>query len=79
MSNHKEHMIRFLQAFPENEDLCILVYSRADAETFLPDTRDSLTDEEWNSICADFNTNKPSDSDWEDFSYVVSRNLDRNQ
>jgi len=73
---HKEHMIRFIQAFPENEDLCILVFSRGDAEGFLPPLREeSVTDAEWESICADFNNNKPSDSDWEDFGNIVSRNL----
>ena len=73
---HKEHMIRFIQSFPENEDLCILVFSRGDAEGFLPPLREeSVTDAEWESICADFNNNKPSDSDWEDFGNIVSRNL----
>jgi len=73
---NKEHMIRFIQAFPENEDLCILVFSRGDAEGFLPPLREeSVTDAEWESICADFNNNKPIDSDWEDFGNIVSRNL----
>ena len=76
---NKEHMIRFLQSLPENEDVCILAFSRADAETQLPDDRDSLTDAEWESICADFNKNKPNDSDWADFGDIVSRNLEENQ
>ena len=77
---NKEHMIRFLQSLPENEDVCILVFSRGDAEGFLPPLRlDSVTDAEWESICADFNNNKPNDSDWDDFGDIVSRNLRENQ
>ena len=76
---NKEHMIRFLQSLPENEDVCILAFRRSDAETFLPAGRDSLTDAEWESICADFFNNKPNDSDWDDFGDIVSRNLEENQ
>jgi len=75
---HKEHMIRFLQSLPENEDVCILAFSRADAESEVAG-RDPLTDAEWESICADFNNNKPNDGDWADFWDIVSRNLEENQ
>jgi len=62
-----------------DDDACVLIFTRSDAEAMLPEDRkiDSLTDEEWDAIVRDFDKHFLDDPEWESFSHIVNRNLDK--
>ena len=68
--------VRFLLNL--EDDACVVIFTRADAETQLPEDRDYLTDEEWRAIVRDFDKHYLDDTHWEQFGSIVNRNLDKN-
>ena len=68
--------VRFLLNL--EDDACVVIFTRADAETQLPEDRDYITDEEWRAMVHDFDRHFLDDGEWEKFGDIVNRNLDKN-
>ena len=73
---HNKTVIEILSEL--DEDACVVIFTRADAETQLPEDRDYITDEEWQAMVHDFDKHFLDDGEWEKFGDIVNRNLDKN-
>jgi hypothetical protein len=71
-----EQAIKFLSEL--KDDACVVIFTRDDAETQLPEDRDFITDEEWQAMVRDFDNGFLNDDHWLEFGDIVNRNLDSN-
>ena len=70
-----ETAIKFLSEL--NEDACVVIFTRHDADTQTPDGR-TVTNDEWRAIVRDFDKNFLFDDHWTLFGEIVNRNLGSN-
>lgn len=63
-----------------DDDACVLIFTRADADTkcMVSEERGyGITDEEWDAIVRDFDKNFLGYDEWESFAMFVRENLDK--
>ena len=83
MMSNKEGLLKFLSTLPSNEDICFVVFTKAEADAILEDRHDIFGDDDepfmpmpmhkWNDLCESYNVQFPREAYWEDFITLVDK------